>query len=107
MDNANNLGEKYSTRLKTANDKFFEAQQIVQEINSLTYKNTNTFLSYEDKLSIVQYIIFYIVGVVVALGLLTNIQLFGSFILRITNSDNKKYLDLISHMLNEIRKSKK
>jgi len=88
MTTLQELGEKYAEKLMAAGDKQLVAKEIAEEIEKLTYDNTNVYLSKEDKKQILDSMR-YITGKVM-----------------IKEADNKNYLELVNYIQSKLEGGK-
>lgn len=85
MATINEMINKYANRILNSNDKYEETQNVLKEIDKLTYTDTGNEINKEDKLKILK-------------GIQNQINPNGRDII-LKEAENKSFLELVSHMI--------
>jgi hypothetical protein len=88
MSTLNKIAQHFADKIRNSGTQR-EAEIILDEINGVVYENTNNPISPDDKEKIVQSVY----------------DILQSYVIK--QFDNKNYLELVRHMLAQIRASKK
>ncbi|MBI4834807.1 MAG: hypothetical protein HY811_08330 [Planctomycetes bacterium] len=89
MPTLQELAQRYLEKLRTANNITIAAEEIIEEMEKLTYSNSNTPISSEDK------------------KLILNSMLTIKDKVVIKEADNKNYLQMINYIRQRLEGGKK
>lgn len=90
MASKKDFAQQYVSRIVNAKDKSDETERIINEINKITYAETNEVINNKDKLEILQ-------------------EIFSTFcpdgrVRLLKEADNQNYLTMIRYVMDELKK---